>query len=264
MNWWFLSWPLVVCLSYLLGAMFGADASVTTQAALEGWYQFVKNLSLIAPWAGVGTLVVLWSRWQEENRPYIVVWVEEESFSKNNTFYELVVHNAGNRSAFEIKLQAVEAELKRCFHIEVSSEYTNPIHECLLENNFIPVLIPGGYARNVFGANSTVAKQNVWQPSSIFTVILTYKNGQGRLFEETIKVYVRDNQSINGTLWTTPEEDRFLENGGVLRRKCLGTGPSIDSIRQHNQKEAEAHADFRHRAEELRTAQIQHWKQGQQ
>lgn len=117
-----------------------------------------ETIAVCAIIVSVGTFTVsalalrtTWRLWRLTNRPLVSVTVETVKSDNMGTALNLVVSNAGNRPAKDVRLSTDESALGRLLALGADDPTTVAARRCFAPESTIPMLIPGCSQEGSFG-----------------------------------------------------------------------------------------------------------------
>lgn len=149
--------------------------------------------------------------WRFTNRPLVSVTVETVKSGNMGTALSLVVSNAGNRSAKDVRLSTDEALLGRLLALGADDATTVAVRKCFALESTIPMLIPGRSYEGSFGLLAVGLPQSTWREQTTLPVEVSYTDLEmGTPFRYVVNVRIADNATFTGSGWNRKpaQEDR--------------------------------------------------------
>lgn len=167
---------------------------------LEDWKDPRTLVSILSACIAATSLYRTRQFWLATNRPIICASLVTQS-PKNPITYNLVIYNAGNRPATNIKINADEAVLDKVVNKTADKNLQSMIHKCFDDETVIPLLIDGKESCTGFGMSSSIPGQNVLSYGSEIPVVITYCDLESRTYTSHQVLIVKDSKAFSGESW---------------------------------------------------------------
>ncbi len=154
----------------------------------------------------LSVLALIFTRrsWFESNRPVVTAEIVTHSGGNHAIFYNLVVHNTGNRPATEIELQANISDIEKAINKNTSANLQKEIHRCFSLKGIIPLLHQQSKVLNGFGLTSVKQEENVLVYDAIIPITIKYKDLNGKKYSSKQTLIVKDSEFFAGSGWNKP------------------------------------------------------------
>lgn len=145
--------------------------------------------------------------WRASNRPIVAVTVVTDEPGSVTTTFNLVVANAGNRPAVNIRLLADEKSLDAAIDPDAnhSRSAVSMVYDCFSEAGLIPLLLNGREVSNGFGGVSDQEGQKGLIYGSKIPVTVTYFDLDGRSYSSQQVLLIKASNAFAGSWWEPKE-----------------------------------------------------------
>lgn len=155
----------------------------------------------------ISALVTTWRLWRLTNRPTVTVSVETVQSGNQGTALHLVVTNAGNRVATDIRLSVDETTLGRLLALGPEEPTSLAVRKCFEPESRIPVLAPGRSQEAAFGFLAVGRPSSTWREQARLLVGVAYRELEtGRRFRHEVDVRIADSESFTGSRWSSKSD----------------------------------------------------------
>lgn len=141
--------------------------------------------------------------WRQSNRPIVAVFLRTVQSGNVGTAFEIVLANAGTRPATHVQLTCDREKYRAALsEPEPKGPLLDGIERCFEPSRYVPVLLSGDSTSNAFGAVSARPGDGTWRVNASFPVVVTYRNPEGRRFQNEWDIVIRDTETFAGSGWS--------------------------------------------------------------
>lgn len=168
-----------------------------------------ETIAVCAIIVSVGTFTIsalalrtTWRLWRLTNRPLVSVTVETVKSGNMGTALNLVVSNAGNRPAKDVRLSTEGEALGRLLALGSDDPTTVAVRRCFAPESTIPLLIPGRAHEGSFGFLAVGMSNSTWREQTTLPVEVSFTDLEtGKPFRYIVNVRIADNSTFTGRAW---------------------------------------------------------------
>ena len=123
---------------------------------LEDWKDPRTLVSIVSACVAATSLYRTRQFWLATNRPIICASIITQTSGNVGTTYNLVIYNAGNRPATNVKINAAQEALNAVVNKTAKEALQSMIYKCFSDKVVIPLLINGKESSTGFGITSSL------------------------------------------------------------------------------------------------------------
>jgi len=165
-------------------------------AAIVSGFTFIVSVS---------SLRTTWRLWRLTNRPIVAVTVETVEAGNVGTALKIVVTNAGNRSAKNVRLNVDSVTLNSLLAAPQSDPPRIAVEKCFSPEAVIPMLTPGRAQEAAFGFLAGGSSRSTWKDQATLPLEVSYSDLEtGTTFRYSLNIRIADNTSFTGSSWRRP------------------------------------------------------------
>lgn len=168
---------------------------------LEDWQDPRTLVSILSACISVTSLYFTRQFWLATNRPIICASIITETSGNVGTTYNLVMYNAGNRPATNIRINAAQKALDAVVNKTAKEGLQSMIYKCFSDKIVIPLLINGKESSTGFGMTSSILEDNVLNYGSKIPVVMTYCDLGNRTYTSHQVLIVKDSRAFSDQFW---------------------------------------------------------------